>query len=230
MKTTQKPFDDPRVRKAMRLAVDSRSVLDLAYRGQGLAAQHHHVCDIHPEFAKLPYMERDVEAAKKLLAEAGHPNGIDVEIAAKPDPSWELLAVQAMVEQWKDAGIRVKINVLPSAAFWDVWDKVPFGFTEWTHRPLGVMVLALAYRSGVPWNESHYSNPEFDSLLTKAEGTADVEKRRAVMAELEKIMQEDGPITQPIWRGLITGFDKRVKGFKLHPTSYIFGEELAIES
>jgi peptide/nickel transport system substrate-binding protein len=230
VKTAQKPFDDPRVRKALRLAVDTKAVLKLAYRDQGLAAQHHHVCDIHPEYANLPHFGRDVAGAKKLLAEAGHSGGVDLEIACKPDPAWELTAVQAMVEQWKDAGIRVKINVMPSAQFWDVWDKVPFGFTEWTHRPLGVMVLALAYRGGVPWNESGYANPEFDRLLAKAEGLADVEKRRVVMADIQKLMQEDGPITQPIWRGVFTAFDKRVKGFQMHPTEYLFAEELALES
>ena len=100
------------------------------------------------------------EEAKKLLAEAGFPDGIDVEINCKPDPSWEQAAVEAMAEQWKAGGIRAKINVLPSAKFWEVWDKVPFGFTEWTHRPLGFMVLALAYRTGVPWNEIAYSNKQ----------------------------------------------------------------------
>jgi len=230
VKVAQKPFDDPRVRKALRLAVDTKSVLKLAYRDLGLAAQHHHVCDIHPEFAKLPPFERDVAGAKKLLAEAGHAGGLDLEIACKSDPSWELTAVQAMVEQWKEAGIRVKINVMPAAQYWDVWDKVPFGFTEWTHRPLGVMVLALAYRGDVPWNESGYANPEFDRLLAEAEGLADVEKRRVVMAKIQTLMQEDGPIVQPIWRGVFTAFDKRVQGFQMHPTEYIFGEELAIES
>ncbi|MDH3474863.1 MAG: ABC transporter substrate-binding protein [Rhodospirillales bacterium] len=230
VKADQKPFDDPRVRKALRLGVDTKKVLELAYRGLGLPAQHHHVCDIHPDYAPLPHFERDVAAAKALLAEAGHGQGLDIEIACKPDPAWELSAVQAMVEQWKEAGINVKINVMPAAQFWDVWDKVPFGFTEWTHRPLGVMVLALAYRSGVPWNESNYSNPEFDRLLTKAEGIADVEKRRTVMAEIEKLMQEDGPITQPLWRGVFTAMDKRVKGFEMHPTEYIFAEQLGIES
>jgi len=169
------------------------------------------------------------EEAKKILADAGFPDGIDVEINCKPDPSWEQAAVEAMAEQWKAAGIRAKINVLPSNKFWEVWDKVPFGFTEWTHRPLGFMVLALAYRTGVPWNESAYSNKQFDELLSKAEGTLDVDKRREIIGELQKIMQEDGPITQPLWRSVYAGYDKRVKGFDIHPTLYIFGDTLAIE-
>ena len=92
------------------------------------------------------------------------------------------------------------------------------------------MVYSLAYRTGVPWNESNYSNPEFDELLTQAEGTLDIEERREIMGKLEKIMQEDGPITQPLWRSLFVAYDNRVKGFKLHPTFYIFGQEIGIES
>ena len=113
-------FQDPRVRKAFRLAVDTPRCLEIAHRNIGAPGEHHHVCPVHPDYKKLPFMQRDVEAAKKLLAEAGHPNGIDVEIASKKAPAWELQAVQTMVEQWKDAGIRVKINVMPSAQFWDV--------------------------------------------------------------------------------------------------------------
>jgi len=223
-------FSDPRVRLAMRLAVDTPRILELAHRGLGAPGEHHHVSPVHPDYKKLPFMERDVEAAKALLAEAGHADGISIEIAAKKDPAWEIQAVQALVEQWKEAGINVDINLLPSAQFWEVWDKVPFGFTSWTHRPLGFMVLGLAYRSGVPWNESHYSNSEFDALLTQAEGTLDVNERREIIGQIEKIMQEDGPIVQPLWRSLFVAYDKRVRGFRLHPTFYIFGQELGIES
>jgi len=223
-----KPFDDKRVRQAMRHAVDSNTILQIAHKGLGQAGEHHHVSPVHPEYAKLPMVQRDVAKAKKLLAEAGYPNGIDTEIICRPQPAWELLAVQAMVEQWKEAGIRVKINVMPSTQYWEVWTKVPFGFTTWAHRPLGVMSLALAYRTGVPWNESKYSNADFDRLLTMAEGTIDVVARREIMAQLERILQDDGPIVQPVWRAIFTFHDKRVQGFKVHPALYIFAHQLAI--
>ena len=225
-----KPFDDKRVRQAMRYAIDSNAVLQIAHRGLGQPGEHHHVSPVHPEYAKLAPPQRDVARAKKLLSEAGYPNGIDVEIICRPQPAWELLAVQTMVEQWKEAGIRVKINVMPSTQYWEVWTKVPFGFTTWAHRPLGIMSLALAYRSGGPWNESKYSNPEFDRLLTQAEGSLDVAARREIMARLETILQEDGPIVQPVWRAIFTFHDKRVQGFKPHPALYIFGHQLAIQA
>jgi len=230
-KVTQVPFNDPRVRKALRLAIDCNVTQKLVHGDRGLPAEHHHVCPVHPEYAQIPAMQRDIAGAKRLLAEAGYSGGVDLgTIDCLSTPSWQFNAVQAMVEQWKEAGIACRVNLMPSKDFWAIWDKTKFGFTEWSHRPLGVMSLGLGYRSGVPWNESEYSNPEFDRLLTEAEGILDSKKRRAVMAKIEKIMQEDGPIVQPLWRSELTFMDKRVKGFRMHPTTYIFGNELALET
>ena len=230
MKVKRKPYDDQRVRQALRWATDSPRVLALAHRDVGLAGEHHFVCPVHPDYAPLPEMTRDPEKVRKLLTEAGYPDGIDIDIACKRDPNWEVQAVQVMVEQWKECGINCTINVMPSAQFWDVWDKVDLGFVEWAHRPLGFMVLSLGFRTGVPWNAPEYSNAEFDALLTEAEGTLDIEKRKKVMEKIEIIMQEDGPIVQPVWRGLVTGMDKRVKGYTMHPQFWFYGHELAIES
>jgi peptide/nickel transport system substrate-binding protein len=229
-KVTEKPFDDPKVRKALRLAVDARRTQEMVLRDAGLPGEHHHVAPVHPDYAPLQFMERDLAGAKALLAEAGYENGIDLgEIDCKSSPSWEYTAVQAMVDQWKDAGISCRINLMPSSEFWKVWNTTRFGFTEWAHRPLGVMILGLAYRSGVPWNESDFANPEFDRLLGEAEGILDAERRREILARIETLMQEDGPVVQPIWRSVATFMDKSVKGFQMHPTRYIFGDELALE-
>lgn len=229
MRVDQEPFTDPKVRQAVRFATDQAKTVQIAAGDLGEPAEHHHVSPVHPDYAKLAMFERDVEKAKALLAEAGFPDGLDLEIACKPDPAWELASVEAMVEQWKEAGIRTKINVLPSAKFWEVWTEVPFGYTTWAHRPLAFMVLTLAYRSGGTWNETRYNNPEFDEILTRAEGTLDLDERTKITGQLEAILQEDGPIAQSIWRKEFQAFDKKVKGFQLHPTRYFFCEEYAIE-
>ena len=87
----------------------------------------------------------DIAKAKALLAEAGHPNGIQLKIDLNADAAWEVAAAQAMREMWLKAGIDVQLNVLPGAQFWGIWDKTPFGMTGWTHRPLGVMVMNLCF-------------------------------------------------------------------------------------
>ncbi len=224
-------WKDPRIRKAMRLCIDGEKVLQVAYLGLGVPAEHHHVAPVHPEYAKLPFMKQDIEGAKKLLAEAGKPDGFESELNCKKDPDWESRACNAMAEMWKQAGINIKVNVLPSDQFWNIWnaDTNPFGFTTWTHRPLGVMVLGLAYRTGVPWNESFWSNATFDELLSKAEGTLDVDARRAIVQEIETLMQEEGPIVQPLWRSVFNCMDKKVKGFAGHPTGYVFPWDWSLE-
>jgi peptide/nickel transport system substrate-binding protein len=223
-----KPFDDERVRQALRYAIDSPEILAVSARGLGLPGEHHHAAPIHPDYASIEPMRRDVAKAKTLLAAAGYPNGIDLEIACKPQPSWELAEVQAMVEQWKLAGIRVRINLMPSTQYWEVWTKVPFGFTGWLHRPLATMTLTLAYRTGAVWNESKYSNPEFDALLSEAERTIDLGQRRAIMGKIERLMQDDGPIVLPVWHTVFTFGDKRLRGFEMHPSTYIFGHTIAV--
>ena len=221
-----KPFDNKLVRQALRYATDNEAILKASHRSLGKPGDHHHVSPAHPDYVNVGAIKRDVAKAKALLAQAGYPNGIDTEIAARPAPDWKLLAVQTMVEQWKEAGIRVKINVMPSAQYWDVWTKVPFGFTTWAHRPLGTMVLGLAYRTGAAWNESNWSNAEFDKLITEAEGYLDMAKRKGVMEKLEKIMLDDGPAVIPVWRAVFNYSDKKIKGYKIHPSIYIEAKEM----
>jgi peptide/nickel transport system substrate-binding protein len=79
-----------------------------------------------------------------------------------------------------------------------------------------VQVLALAYKSGVPWNETAYANAEFDELLDKALGTPDVEARREIMAKIEQNLRDSGVIIQPFWRSLFRSHREGVHGFEMH--------------
>ena len=230
MNVRQKPFDDARVRKAFRLAVDTQKVSDLTFGTFSSPAEHHHVSPIHPEYAKLPPFVRNVDMAKKLLADAGYPNGVDVEIVIQQNPPHHLRHASALQSMWKDAGIRATIKVVPNPQYWDLWLTAPLGSTVWAHRSLGVMNLSLAYRTGVAWNESAYSNPQFDKLLDEAEGMPDPKARSVKMAEIQKLMQEDGPVVQTYWRKLFTFYDKRVIGFEMHPEYQVFCNELALQS
>lgn len=230
MRCDQKPFDNPKIRKAMRLAIDSDAILKVALRGLGTVGGHHHDSTAHPDFGGMGGMKRDVEGAKKLIAEAGMTGQVKSELLVPNDHAWFLPMAEACQQMWKEAGIDIALKPIPGAQYWDVWTKVPMGITIWYHRPLAIMVQGLAYRTGVPWNESGYSNKTFDETLLKAEGEIDIPKRKAIVAELEKIMQEDGPLVQPVFRNAFTFMDKRVKGFSAHPTNYLFGNRLGLEA
>lgn len=221
MQVTQAPFDDRRVRQAIAACMDHEALLRVALRGLGAPAENHHVCPIHPEYFQLPALKQDYARARALLAEAGHSDGLRLPIdVASSTGQWELNAVLALKQQLEPAGIVLEPNPLPAAKFWDVWLKTPFGFTPWTHRPLGVMVLNLAYRSGVPWNESKYSNPDFDAALSEASGILDPAARTAAMEQVQRILQDDAVIAQPLWRSVLSAGNARVQGYDMHPTQY----------
>ena len=227
----EKPFDDVRVRQAVAACMDHQEILDKAFKGYGQIAENHHVCQIHPEYAPLPPLKRDIEKAKALLAEAGYPDGITLEIAnGDTAGSWMTDACAIFKNQAAPAGITVNINKMPAGQYWEVWDKAPWGYTEWTHRALGTMVLGLAYRAGVPWNECAYSNPAFDAALDDAEGTLDVGERRKRVEVCEKILQDDAIIPQPFWRSVFKASNRRVRGLSTHPTLYHQFHEVWLDS
>ncbi len=220
MRVTEAPFDNVKVRQAVAMCMNHDQLLQIAYRGKGAPGENHHVAQIHPEYFQLPKPKPDPAAAKALLAEAGHPDGLTIKIDLGAAEAWHLAAMQGFKQQLEPAGITLDLNPMPGASYWDVWDKTPFGFTSWTHRPLGVMVMNLAYRSGVPWNESAYSNPAFDAALDKASSILDVNERRAAMEEVQSILQNDAVIAQPLWRSIFTATTDKVKGYHAHPTQY----------
>ncbi len=216
MNVQQDPYTDVRVRQAIQASVDNAVVLELGISGKGTVAENHHVSPIHPEYAALPKQERDPERAMALLAEAG-----------KTDQEFELISIDidyhqvscdAIAAQMRDAGLNVKRTIIPGSSFWNDWTKYPFSMTNWNMRPLGVQVLALAYRSGQPWNESAYANPDFDAKLADALATPDVEARRAIMAELQAMLQGDGVLINPYWQNVYAHSSPRVKGHRVHQT------------
>ena len=228
MNVAQEPYTDKRVRQAVQAAVDNKKVLELGVSGRGTVAENHHVSPIHPEYAKLPEQVRDPARAKALLAEAGKS---DVEIdLISIDIDFHQASCDAIAAQLREAGINAKRTVIPGATFWNDWTKYPFSMTNWNMRPLGVQIYALAYRSGEAWNESAYANPDFDAKLAQALATADVEARRAIMAELEAILQGDGVMVQPFWQMVYSHCTPKLNGYRVHQTFEIELEKVWLEA
>ncbi len=209
-------FKDVNVRKALQLAVDNTIVLELGYANLGKVAENHHVCPIHPEYAELPPLTVDAAGAKAAIAAAGRAD-YEFELISLDD-DWQAATCDAVAAQIRDAGINIKRTVMPGSTFWNDWTKYPFSATEWNMRPLGVQVLAAAYKSGEAWNESAFANEEFDTKLGEALAIADADKRREVMKRLEEIMREQGVLIQPYWRSLFRHADPKLGGVDMHAT------------
>lgn len=223
-----KPYDDQRVRNALQMAVDNATVLGLGYNNQGTVGENHHVCPIHPEYYDLPKKSRDLEGAKTLMAEAGQ-SDFEHELITV-DEDWHRNTGDAVAAQLREAGFKVKRTVLPGSTFWNDWTKYPYSTTNWNMRPLGVQVLALAYATGAAWNETAYSNPEFDKKLAEALAIADPEKRKLVMKEVEQILQDSGVIVQPFWLSMFNHSTSKVRNHSMHPTMEINFEQVWLDS
>jgi peptide/nickel transport system substrate-binding protein len=211
----QKPYDDQRVRNALQMAVDNNTVLKLGIGGLGSVGENHHVAPIHPEYAELPKKTRDIAGAKKLMADAGQTDFEHNLITV--DEEYYKNTGDAIAAQLREAGFKVKRTVLPGSTFWNDWTKYPYSMTDWNMRPLGVQVLALAYRSGEAWNETAYANPDFDAALEKALAIPDPAQRKVVMKDLEQILQDSGVIIQPYWLNLYNHYTDKVKNYGMHP-------------
>ncbi|NKB72275.1 MAG: ABC transporter substrate-binding protein [Candidatus Latescibacteria bacterium] len=224
MRVDQEPWNDVRVRNALKLCQDRSKILRLAYFDQGDLGLDAHVAPVHPAYCPQDPPAYDPERARALLAEAGYPDGLRVTLTTKNDLAEPEMA-QALKELAAPAGFDLDLDIVEPSAYWDRWTEVGLGITAWAHRPLGTMALALAYTADEagtpgPWNESRWTDAEFADLLRTAERTLDVDQRRATMCQIEQIMQQRGPIGIPFWRRTWTISRDAFINLRAHPTSY----------
>ena len=223
-----RPYADVRVRRALAMAVSNATCLELGYAGLGEVAENHHVCPIHPEYAELPAPAFDPAQAAALMAEAGMAEFEHDLISI--DDNWRRDTCDSVAAQLRDAGIPVRRTVIPGSTFWNDWTNYGFSATDWAQRPLGVQVLALAYRSGEAWNETGFANADFDEALQEALSIADADARRALSERLQRIMQDEGVVIQPYWRSTYRHARPGIVGAEQHPTFEIHVYKLGLSA
>ena len=235
MRVDLKPWDDNRVRLAMKLCQHHEKLLALVYFNEGLQGQDFHVYPLHPEYCEKPIPKYDPERAKKLLKDAGYGNGLEVNLAVGSDWPDVVRYAEVLKQDAAPAGFRVNIKTMPTSQYWEKWTEVDFGITPWMHRPIGTMVLNLAYIADeegkpVPWNETRWVDGEFSKLLKEANGLINVDERRKVFCKLEEIQMQRGSIGIPYWRNQWFVTRKKVKNMKGHPSVYMLFNEVWLSS
>jgi peptide/nickel transport system substrate-binding protein len=231
MRVDLKPWDDNRVRTALKLCQHREKILALAYFGQGLQGQDAHVYQKHPEYCEMPTPSYDPERAKQLLKEAGYARGLDVNLAVASDWTDVVRFAEVLKQDAAPAGFRINIQTMPASQYWERWTEVDLGITPWTHRPLGTMILNLAYTADedgkpVAWNETKWVDKEFSKLLEEANGTLDVDERRKIFCKLQQIQVDRGSVGISYWRNVWMVTRKRLQNAVSHPNGYLFCSEL----
>ncbi|MSP82160.1 MAG: ABC transporter substrate-binding protein [Alphaproteobacteria bacterium] len=218
MMVDRPPFDNLKLRQAMKLVMDRQGLVDASVLGFGEPAND----NPHPPSVAGAYrtdvIAQDIEGAKALLAEAGYPDGIEVDIyTADVLPGLVNLA-EAYAQMAAEAGITVKVNRVPTDSFWtDTWMKQAFVTDAWSLRPIG-NALNLVYRSGVPWNETAWARPDFDALLDQARVEVDDAKRADLYNQAQKMLTEEGGVIAPVFAHALAAMRSNCSGYTAAPS------------
>ena len=215
------PFRDARVRKALSMAINRDAIAERIMEKKAVPAAQLLPESFYGTSRKLKPQKYDPEGAKKLLAEAGYPNGLAITIHGTNNRyiNDDKIA-QAIAQFYSRAGIDAKVETMPSAVY----------FSKATNGEYGYMLLGWGTESGEQGsslrsllatrdpakgmgvnNRGRYSNPAFDKLLTEALVTMDDKKREGmIQAAAEVVMNDVGLI--PIHYEVSTW--ATLKGFK----------------
>lgn len=225
MQADAPPFDDVRVRQAMKLVVDRQLVVDTVLLGNGIAGNDNPVAPNNPQAFRSDTIARDVEKAKALLAEAGHPDGISVDLnTADAGPGYVMLA-QVYQQMAADAGIKVNVINNPADSYWDlIWMKTPFFSSSWNGRSVPE-ALAYTFTSGAEYNEGNWHNAEYDKLVAAARIETDPAKRAEMVKQAQAILSEDGGIIIPAFFVDTAVLRNGCTGYVPHPSAAIYNFE-----
>jgi peptide/nickel transport system substrate-binding protein len=190
MNVTVKPYDDPRVRQAIAYSIDRQQYVDLVYPGIG-KPWYSPVPEGYSYVATdLPRYDKDVNKAKSLLAEAGYPSGIDLTMNVY---DVQKTASDVIAEQLKQAGIRVKEEVLDQPTFIAavVQDKgINFAVHCCVRQPDPDIILSDMF-SPKGRGAIYISHADLETDLAAARKELDTKKREQLYAELQKRIIQD---------------------------------------
>ncbi len=219
LRSDRAPGNDPRVIQALKLATDREAILNVVQQGYGALGNDSPIGPLydayHDETAVPP--ARDVEAARALLAEAGYADGMKITLHT-PDTGGRPDLAAVLKEQWAEVGVDVEISVEPESVYYgdDGWLEVDLGITGWGSRPYPQFYLDVMLVSGAKWNESHFSDAEFDALAATAGTTLDEEERIKAYSDIQHLLIERGPIIIPYYFAQFGAISDNFTGLSLN--------------
>jgi len=212
------PFNDLKVRQAMKKLIDRQAIVDTVYLGYAMVADDNPIPPNSPYAWRSVVPGRDLEGAKKLLAEAGYgpDNPLKVDLYTADFMPGVVAAAQMFKEQAAEGNVEINIIVGPSADHWsNVWLKQPFVNSGWDPRPPGE-ALAICYRSDALYAETHWKVPAYDALLDEANTTVDPSQRTALYKQAGQMLTEQGGELIPIFTLGVAAMRSNCTGYERH--------------
>lgn len=215
---TREPFTDVRIRQAIAYAMDRGQLCDAGFFGL-CDTLHEPVGDGSPwNFDYRPY-ERDIEKAQQLLADAGYPDGFEMELLPTTQYGETVRAAQVLQQQLADIGIEATIN----APEWSEWLELEGNFLydayicNWNGLIDADQYYYLQHRTDQVFNFTGYSNPEFDQLVEEGRSISDFDERYEIYEQANQILVDDAPYVYMYNKQEIRAYSPEVQGFVVRP-------------
>ena len=208
MRTDVAPFNDVRLRQALRLVIDRETVLNSVFNGNATLAS-----DLYgrydPDFNDKLKRERDVEKAKALIQEAGLA-GTQLELVMYNDVATALV----LAENAKDIGIEITVKKLDGASFYneEYMERHFFGGDYWPSGPI-FLISSLADGPGAGLDQVKWRDAEYLDLWKKASNTLDAAARRDITMKLQEILFERGAWIIPVYINELALYKANIVGF-----------------
>lgn len=192
-----KPFSDRRVRQAINYAINSELIITRLAKGKAYRATGWlPISSSAYDASEKPYAY-DPARAKKLLAEAGYPNGFTFECTATSNESWGVPIVEAAATMLGKVGVKVKIKPVESTVLDDVVVKGDFQAFMWSLQtgpdPFFALNQLASTTPPTGGNYVRYKNPHFDALLDQAAKANDDASRLALLKKADAVIHDDAP-------------------------------------
>ena len=213
MRVNATPFDNKHVRTALKYSVNRQELLDKVLQGYGVLGNDLPISPSQKFFnADLAQREYDPDKAKFHLKNGGA-EGLTVEMyAANAAFPGAIDAAQLYAASASKAGITIKINRAADDGYWsNIWNAKPWCACYWGGRPTPDLMFSTAYETGVPWNDTAWSNERFDELLLQARAELDDSVRTEMYNEMQVILHDDSGLIAPMFASYVSATDKKVQ-------------------
>jgi len=200
-----KPFDNLDLRLALKYATDREQLVKFVLKGHGSIGNDHPISPIMPFFdASQPQRPYDPDRAKSLIKNAGL-DGLSIQLSAADTViAGAVDMAELFAETTKKIGVNIEVKREPNDSYWsDVWLKKPFCMAGWGQRPTPDVIFSLGYAAGADWNESHFKNERFNTLLIEARAVTDAKKRTEMYGEMQRLVSDEGGTIIPFFRNWI---------------------------
>lgn len=226
MDCTQPPFNDKRVREALALTVDRNAMIELVAEGYGTPGNDSPVNSAYRYYSGGDLTQPDPARARELLAEAGYPDGLKIELVCSVKPAYRETLAVVLREMARQGGFDIDIKTMDHSTYLDqVWKKGRFYVGFYNMQSTEDAIFKLLFTSDAAWNETKWNHEPFDKLVDQARVTLEPAKRAELYAEAQAIMRAEKPALIPCFFDLLGANRDYVNDYVLHPRGATFSME-----